>query len=58
MKRLPANAPPFSVHPAKGGYWCIRMRWARGRDGLVYVSSHKTRKEAEAEIRRMEKGGM
>lgn len=32
------------------------MRWNRGRHGLVYVSSHKTRKEAEAEVRRLEKG--
>jgi len=58
MKRLSANAPPFSVHPIKGGAWAIRMRLSRGRDGLVYVSCHKTRAEAEAEVRRMERGGM
>jgi len=58
MKRLPVDVPPFSVHPIKYGKWAIRMRWSRGRGGLVYVSSHESREAAEAEVKRLEQGGM
>jgi hypothetical protein len=56
VKRLSTNAPTYSIHSTSYGTWSIRMRWNRGRHGLVYVSTHKTRKEAEAEVRRLEQG--
>jgi hypothetical protein len=56
MKKTSTEASTYNIHPTSYGTWSIRMRWNRGRHGLVYVSSHKTRKEAEAEVRRLEKG--
>ncbi len=53
---MTSTVSKYSIHKNRTK-WVVIIQYTTGHKGRLYVSSHPTREEAEAEIVRLECGG-